>query len=281
MMGQTTEGNQYYINPENLLEMTRLLSQDILLTRRVSGLLPAGVEPEAGMRVLDIGCGPGGWALEVAKAYPQIEVTGIDISVPMIEYAQSIAAAAGVENATYQVMNFNELQFQEGLFDLVNARIVQWFLREQRTIVTAWSRCIKPGGVLRLTEGETFITTSNGIESITDKFLQMMRKAGKTISPGDRHQGVVLTLRPTLVQAGFRDIHLEARHIDFSAGAEDHQIFSEDIKRATGISRDFYVKGKVARPHDYDALQQQIEEDLDDPQFLGLVFFLSAWGTKM
>ncbi len=30
--------------------------------------------------VLDLACGPGGWAIDVARAYPNIDVMGVDIS---------------------------------------------------------------------------------------------------------------------------------------------------------------------------------------------------------
>src|SRR5258708_3157755 len=60
--GQTPfEG--YVIDAENAAEMARLLLQDQLLTRAMGGPLAEQVDMSQVHRVLDIGCGPGGWVL--------------------------------------------------------------------------------------------------------------------------------------------------------------------------------------------------------------------------
>jgi ubiquinone/menaquinone biosynthesis C-methylase UbiE len=91
----------YVADAENIIEMVRLIEQDRLITDRVSGLLPPDVRPETVQQVLDIGCGPGGWVLDMAKAYPALQVTGIDISDVMIDYATKRAIAEGVDNAYF------------------------------------------------------------------------------------------------------------------------------------------------------------------------------------
>src|SRR5690349_18872644 len=85
--------NTYVIDAESAAEHARLFDQDTLLTEAMGGpLSEQGEEALRGVRdVLDIGCGPGGWVQRVARDYPHMQVTGIDLSTTMIAYAQAMA----------------------------------------------------------------------------------------------------------------------------------------------------------------------------------------------
>jgi tRNA G46 methylase TrmB len=48
----------------------RLMIQDRLLTKGMGGLFPERADLSNLHRILDIGCGPGAWALDMADAYP-------------------------------------------------------------------------------------------------------------------------------------------------------------------------------------------------------------------
>ncbi len=66
---------------------------------------------------------------DVAHTYPEIEVTGIDISHNMIAYARAHAEVRGLTNAHFQVMNaLEQLDFPDASFDLVNARAALGFV---------------------------------------------------------------------------------------------------------------------------------------------------------
>src|SRR5690348_2053759 len=121
--------------------------------------------------VLDIACGPGGWALELANAYRSLCVTGVDISEIMVRYANGLAETSGLTNAHFKRMNAQSqpFAFPDQSFDLINARLIIGFMQ-----TTFWpyflkecQRILRPGGILRLTEcegGIVGITTSVGCE---------------------------------------------------------------------------------------------------------------------
>ena len=99
------EEGQYPIEIENAAEMGRLSRQARIATRVSGGLFPQGLDISQSHDVLDVACGPGTWVLDVAQTYPQMQITGFDISPLMINYARSIAATEGRQNAHFRVMD--------------------------------------------------------------------------------------------------------------------------------------------------------------------------------
>lgn len=162
--------NPYFIDPESGAEMARLLDQDRLVTKGMGGLFSGLTDSEISsiQRILDIACGPGGWAQEVAFAYPEKEVVGIDMSQAMIEYARQQVHLQHLKNATFQVMNvMKPLTFDDKSFDLVDARSIS-FLPP-----AAWHgglqeclRILRPGGFIRLSEGDIPFTNKLAYETL-------------------------------------------------------------------------------------------------------------------
>ena len=275
--------SDYVADAETITEMIRLLEQDVLVTRAVSGLLPPGVEPPQVHDVLDIGCGPGGWVLEMAKTSPTMQVTGIDISSLVIDFATQRALVEACANARFAVMDFQQLAFPDASFDLVNARLVQWFLPNDRRkqIVQEWYRVLRPGGVLRCLETElTPITNSEALERHGHLFLAALDRMRKMVSPGGYHAGIPLILRPLLTQLGCQDIRETAHLINFSAGMPDRDGVVQDIIRGMETMGQVMVRAKVVRKQELTRLQEQTLADIKAPGFWGMLFFVSCWGRK-
>lgn len=68
-----------------------------------------------GSRVLEYGCGEGGYAFDLAAGGAL--VTGIDISEVRIEHAR--ARAEDLAGLSFEVMNAERLEFPDGTFDLI------------------------------------------------------------------------------------------------------------------------------------------------------------------
>jgi len=167
--GPSQKESTYVIDAESGTEMARLINQERLLTRVMGGVFPEHFDLSHVSHILDIGCGPGGWVLDVAFENAKINVVGIDISQQMVEYARAHAEAQGMNNASFQVMNALEsLAFDDNSFDVVNARYIQAFMMK-----TSWAplmkeimRILRPGGRVLLTDGEWSISNSPAFEKM-------------------------------------------------------------------------------------------------------------------
>jgi ubiquinone biosynthesis O-methyltransferase len=107
------------------------------------------IGPPAGLRILDVGCGDGALAVELSKR--GAIVTGIDVSVRMIEAARERARRHGVE-VTFNVAAVQSLPFPPEAFDRVVAVTVLCFVADAGTALREMARVLRPGG--RLVIGE-------------------------------------------------------------------------------------------------------------------------------
>lgn len=71
----------------------------------------------AGGRAADVGCGHGASTVLMAQAFPASEFVGIDYHAPSIETARERAAAADVENVTFEVADATS--YARGDYDLI------------------------------------------------------------------------------------------------------------------------------------------------------------------
>src|SRR5438876_6806405 len=122
----------YVVDAENAAEMARLVRQARMLSQHL-GLFPAQLDLAQSYHILDIGCGPGEWALQIAQRFPGSRVTGIDISDLMITYARSTAESLHIANVEFQVLDARQpLALPDASFDLVNARFIVGFMSTTR-----------------------------------------------------------------------------------------------------------------------------------------------------
>lgn len=114
--------------------ITELLERQLILE------MLADVE---GQRVLDVGCGDGELACELAAR--GAIVTGIDSSIAMVEAAKIRAARQGADIA-FQVSRAEDLPFRDDQFDIVTAVTILCFVRNATPIFRESARVLRPGG---------------------------------------------------------------------------------------------------------------------------------------
>jgi len=107
-------------------------------------------QPAASLhRVLDMGCGFGKSAVPLARAFPQAEVLGVDVSAPCLNLAAADAAAAKVPNIRFRQADARHTGLEPGSFDLVTSTMLLHELpgdAVEETLAET-NRLLAPGGV--------------------------------------------------------------------------------------------------------------------------------------
>lgn len=275
--------NPYVIDAESEAEMARLIDQERLVTQAMGGPL-AEIKDLSGIStILDIACGPGGWVLDAAHRYPEIDVTGIDISNQMIRYAQAYASVRQLPNAHFQVMDaLQPLEFPDNSFDLVNARFVVGFVTPATLpgLLAECYRVLRPGGLLRLTEAESNVTNKASLETLWSWTYQAFTRSGRSFSPTGVSLGITPVIELLLRRTGFVDLERDAHVFSFSYGAPNHAASYEDLKLAFQLISPFLLKTGVTQQEELDRTYQQALQDMFDEDFCALGYLYTGRGKK-
>ncbi len=130
-MKMTAIEKHFVNNPEHALRVAHRAQQ--LLDR---------IDIQAARRYLDVGCGVGAAACEIA-ARCGLDVTGIDVDLGQIE-----AARAAHPHLRFMVMDATKLQFHDAEFDIVATSMVTHHMPGWERAFSEMIRVLRPGGYL-------------------------------------------------------------------------------------------------------------------------------------
>ncbi|MDL4776703.1 methyltransferase domain-containing protein [Actinomadura xylanilytica] len=104
--------------------------------------------PRAGQRVLDLACGVGNPAFDLARLVgPEGRVLGLDLSGPMVAEARTLAAELGAANVEFRTIpGEHELGVPAGGFDVATCRAGLQYMPDRRGAVHAVLAALRPGG---------------------------------------------------------------------------------------------------------------------------------------
>ena len=121
-----------------LMPQMRLLRW--FVARRASGLTPRG-------KVVDLGCGPGLLAIELARRAPELHVTGIDLSDEMLAQAEELALTSQqAERVVFGRGDVLHLPFAEGSLDLAVSTLSLHHWAEPVAVLDEIARVLSAGG---------------------------------------------------------------------------------------------------------------------------------------
>lgn len=104
-----------------------------------------------GKRILEIGCGRGGFACWLVGNYPGIEVTAADFSRSAIRQGSAFAAEQGLSQIQWRIEDIQAISLQDSSFDFVISCETVEHLPNPALAVKELARVLKPGGRLVLT----------------------------------------------------------------------------------------------------------------------------------
>jgi ubiquinone/menaquinone biosynthesis C-methylase UbiE len=278
----TTNDNSYIFDPENATEMARLINLARLATSSLGGPLNGLPPLPEKAHVLDLGCGPGGWALDTAFNYPAFEVCGVDISSIMIDYANARAQSQGLLNASFSVTDISKpLDFDDASFDLVNARFLSGVLTKKTwpLLIAECTRILRPAGILRLTEGDDLgISTSPAIERLSALAIQASWRLGYGFSPDGRTLGMSAALVQLLRRAAYRDIHIIPFAVDYSTYTEGGNDFRHNNEIVYQHLSPVLVSLGLITSKEIEHLREQALLEAYNDDFTCVAHIMSIWG---
>lgn len=275
-------GHHPVVDPENASELVRLLNQERLLSRQRGGLLPEHLSTASFHNVLDVACGPGGWALDLAFQ-SEISVTGIDISKLMISYANTLAEAQLLDDADFLLMDATEpLRFPDASFDLVNAaflaecmpkRTWPFFLQE------CW-RILCPGGIIRLTEDMVGVSSSPAYTHFQHLYRMAMHAADYLfLDEGERLKMKMLESFVGQI-GGFTRLDGRVYTINYSRDTEMHEQWCQNLLIRAHNQLPFLVRMGVSTLPELKELAVHMREEMYRSNFSAFWCYETAWGTK-
>lgn len=280
---QSKHSGNYVINPESGTEMARLMYQDRLVTKQLGGLFPSGIDLTSVSDILDIACGPGGWALDLARLYPTINVKAFDCSHIMIDYAQAQARTQKLNNLQFQHADATKhLDYPDNSFDIVNARYIMSFMPKSGwpELMQECKRILRPGGFLSLTESEAIMSNSAAAEKLVELMCNAGKLSDRLFSPSGRNFGILQMLNHFLKQAGYENIQRKANAIDISSGAEAHENNYQNFFVAIKLLQPFIINFTHISNEEFEQLHQQAIAEMMLDDFCGIWFHLTVWGSK-
>jgi SAM-dependent methyltransferase len=108
-----------------------------------------GIENKKAIRVLDIGCGPGNWALSIAKYNTRATVIGIDPNPKFLSLARFYRRNLNCKNVQFCRLSFQQAarEFQDKSFDYVFAVSLLQYMHEDQFFKLA-SNMLRENGQL-------------------------------------------------------------------------------------------------------------------------------------
>jgi ubiquinone/menaquinone biosynthesis C-methylase UbiE len=273
----------YFVeNRENLEEMARLEVQDSMITAGMGGVLPELADHSHLRRVLDVGCGTGGWLMEVARTFPSIEkLFGGDISGKMVEYARTQAEAQQLDKRVqFQTMDaLRVLEFSNDFFDLVNQRLGASWLRtwDWIKILLEYQRVVRPGGIIRITESAIAESNSPALTTLCKLVLDTCVHSGRFFE--ERSDGVICKIAHLMTVYGVEEVQRRDHTLVFKSGTSEHLRFVEDMTYLFRVSLLFFHKWTCV-PSNYQDIYQQALKEMQQPDFVATWRFRTAWGVK-
>ena len=233
----------------------------------------------AGMDVLDVGCGVGSIALDLAPRIAPGRIVGIDADPEQIEVARKSAGERRIENAEFRVASVYDLPFAEGSFDAAYANAVLIYVPDRVRALTEMRRVLRPGGVAAVSDDDfgTIVMTPERPE------LQLgprLFEAAVAREGGDarysRH------LRTLMLKAGFARTQGVAVAPEVYGDAERTRWFAEFVVGlfdAPDMTEVILKEGWATRP-ELDAFLAALREWADLPDAFAAWLYCGALGWK-
>lgn len=223
-----------------------------------------------GSRVLDVAAGAGEQSITIARRVgPGGYVLATDISPDILEYAERSAQLSGCSNVETKVIDGEKLAGLEvGSFDAVVSRVGLIYFPDQNKALTGMRKQLKQGGRISIMVYSS--ADKNPFFSIPVSIIRRRARLPAPLlgQPGPFSLGDELTLKNTLLEAGFKDV--EIKRVDSPVRLESAAECLQFEQESFGALHQM-LSGLSAQEQDeaWHEIEEELETFENDVQFVG------------
>lgn len=266
-----------YPLPKDLGEVNRLDFQHFVLRNGFGGNYLAPVErPQA---ILDVGCGTGRWAMEMATLFPTAKVTGVDIVAPAVDREATLGSGLDRRPPNYSYTQGNALEglpFPERSFDFTHQRLLATAIPKDRWPyeVAELARVTKPGGWVELAEPGWPQHAGPGLNTLWDSWVELCARRGADFRIGPSIGGL-------LESAGLRQVTRHVKEFPMGAyGGRLGQMSATDCLATGEALRGPTVGAGVLSSAEYERLMTMARAEMAQPTGTAVLPFYLTCGRR-
>jgi ubiquinone/menaquinone biosynthesis C-methylase UbiE len=230
---------------------------------------------QPGMRVLDIGCGPGTISVGLAAAVSPGEFCAIDLEESQVSQALEVARKAGLTASDFVVADALHLPFPDSHFDVVHCHAVLTHVPDTLTVLAEIRRVLRTGGIFGarepITDAVFFEPDAGRLNEIRPMYSLLKLATGG-------HPYIGKELRAHLIEAGFRGVESRAAFESYGSDSGVSQ-YARIVSRSllSSAVADQAVALGIATQEDF----RQWREAVEVWSRLPGAFATSAWGETV
>ncbi len=174
-----------YVLPKDLQEVSRLDFQHYMLRFALRANFVAPLRDPHD--ILDVACGTGRWALEMAQTFPESNVAGLDVVPP----PPDAGSGPDVRPPNYVFVQGNVLEglpFANASFDYTHMRLMMAALPANRwqDVVNELVRVTRPGGWIELVEGDLLYNIGPALDKLNQWGIELCARRGIDLTNGSQ-----------------------------------------------------------------------------------------------
>jgi ubiquinone/menaquinone biosynthesis C-methylase UbiE len=226
-----------------------------------------------GMTVLDLGCGGGDVALELARRVgPDGHVVGVDMDPAKLELARQAAVQQGLGHIEFRQLDAG--RWDEGeRYDFVYCRFLLTHLSDPVDVVRRMRRAVRPGGVAAVEDidftGHFCHPRCPAFERYVSLYRAVVARRGGDADIGPKLYGM-------LTEAGWHGVNLEVVQPVFVAGEGKRLALLTLVNIAEAV-----VAEGLATEQDVRATADELAAFTDDPRtIISLPRIVQVWGRR-
>jgi hypothetical protein len=244
--------------PHTNQEQHRLFFQHYMMRTILGGNIAAPLS-RAPSAVIDIGCGTGQWALEIAYEIPTAKVVGIDLELPQVDTSHPQYP----RNCSFECLNALEpLPYAPQSIDYIHLRFMSSSIPVATwpQIVPRLASHLKTGGWMEWIESGPIYAAGPAFGQLCAAWEEFGQRRGHLARPGSQ-------IAQALQAAGLHSVAYQPVRVPIGAyGGRLGRMTAQDGIAIFRALRPGILKFQIMTPQEFDWCLDQAQFEMNDPR---------------